>query len=90
MEQLGVRMSWPIEIRLKVQPHTNKTKLIDNDGKGEAWPIPIACTLEPLARLMWWWGVLGNDKLETIEGLVAIWFEVSESKIQNYTTEIGR
>lgn len=45
-------------------PCTNKYR--DRDGNGEAWPILVACVLEPLEMVIWG-DILGGDKLDKLQ-----------------------
>ena len=67
-EQLWEWVSWLRDIILKGQPGMNKTEFKDKEEVGDTWPIPVAATLEPSAKVMKW-GILGGERDENKEHL---------------------
>ena len=62
------------------QSGKRKTKFKDKEEVGDTWPIPVAATLEPLAKVKKW-GILGGERDENKELLPAMWSEAPESII---------
>ena len=56
---------------MKGQPGMSKTEFKDKEEVGDTWPIPVAATLEPSAKVMKW-GILGGERDENKELLPAM------------------